>query len=46
MSRLEELIQQHCPNGVEYVRFVDYANVLYGYPFIITLHNPKSVIFP
>ena len=33
MSRLNELIQQYCPDGVEYVRFVDYANVLYGYPF-------------
>jgi len=33
MSKIEELIQHYCPEGVEYVKFVDYANVLYGCPF-------------
>lgn len=33
MNKIEELIQQYCPDGVEYVKFVDYANVLYGCPF-------------
>ena len=30
MSRIDELIQQYCPNGVEYKRIVDICNVLRG----------------
>lgn len=32
MSRLEELIQELCPDGVEFKRLVSVVNVLYGYP--------------
>ncbi len=30
---IAQLIQQYCPDGVEYVKFVDYAFVQYGCPF-------------
>ena len=33
MSKIEELIQQYCPDGVEWKKFVDFVNVQYGYPF-------------
>lgn len=32
MSRLDELIKELCPNGVEYKSLIDVADVLYGYP--------------
>lgn len=32
MSKLEELIQNHCPNGVEKKSLLEVANVLYGFP--------------
>lgn len=32
MSRLDELIQELCPDGVEYRKLTDIASVLYGYP--------------
>ena len=46
MSKLEELIQQYCPDGVEYVRFVDYANVLYGCPFNAAQFTNDSSYIP
>lgn len=46
MSKLEELIQQYCPDGVEYVRFVDYANVLYGCPFDASKFTDDSAYIP
>ena len=46
MSKLEELIQQYCPDGVEYVRFVDYANVLYGCPFDAAQFTNDSSYIP
>ena len=46
MSKLEELIQKYCPDGVEYVRFVDYANVLYGCPFDAALFTNDSSFIP
>ena len=33
MSKLQELIDRLCPNGVEYHQLTSVANVLYGYPF-------------
>lgn len=33
MSRLKELIERLCPDGVEYHKLISVANVLYGYPF-------------
>ena len=32
MSRLDELIQEYCPDGVEYVKLIDVSNILYGFP--------------
>lgn len=46
MSKLEELIEQYCPDGVEYVRFVDYANVLYGCPFNAAQFTNDSSYIP
>lgn len=46
MSKLDELIQQYCPDGVEYVRFVDYANVLYGCPFNAAQFTNDSSYIP
>lgn len=46
MSKLEKLIQQYCPDGVEYVRFVDYANVLYGCPFNAAQFTNDSSYIP
>ena len=46
MSNLEELIEQYCPDGVEYVRFVDYANVLYGCPFNAAQFTNDSSYIP
>lgn len=42
MSRIEELIKQKCPNGVEYFPLLTVANVLYGYPCDASLFNTKS----
>ncbi|MDU7032852.1 MAG: restriction endonuclease subunit S [Finegoldia magna] len=42
MSRLEELIQELCPNGVEYKKLTDVANVLYGYPCDATMFNEEN----
>ena len=33
MSKLQELINRLCPNGVDYSKLIDVANVLYGFPF-------------
>lgn len=33
MSKLKELIERLCPNGVEYHKLTSVANILYGYPF-------------
>lgn len=46
MSKLEKLIQQYCPDGVEYVRLVDYANVLYGCPFDATQFTDDNSFIP
>ena len=46
MSKLERLIQQYCPDGVEYVRLVDYANVLYGCPFDATQFTDDNSFIP
>lgn len=46
MSKLEKLIQQYCPDGVEYVRLVDYVNVLYGCPFDATQFTDDNSFIP
>ena len=42
MSRLDELIQELCPDGVEYKKLTDVANVLYGYPCDATMFNEAN----
>lgn len=42
MSRIEELIKEKCPDGVEYFPLLTVANVLYGYPCDASLFNTKS----
>ena len=46
MSKLERLIQQYCPDGVEYVRLADYVNVLYGCPFDATQFTDDNSFIP
>ena len=46
MSRLEELIQQLCPEGVEYSKLVDVSDILYGYPCDATKFNDDNVGLP
>ena len=41
MSKLDELIQQYCPNGVEYVKIKDYFTRLKGTP--ITAGKMKEI---
>ena len=42
MSKLEELIKEFCPNGVEYKKLTDIASVLYGYPCDAALFNESG----
>ena len=42
MSKIEELIKKLCPNGVEYKKLTDVANVLYGYPCDATMFNEAN----
>ena len=42
MSKIEELIKKLCPNGVEYRKLTDVANVLYGYPCDATMFNEAN----
>lgn len=32
MSKLDELIQKYCSNGVKYKKLIDVADILYGFP--------------
>lgn len=32
MGRLEDLLQEYCPNGVKYKKLIDVADILYGFP--------------
>ena len=41
MSRLDELIQEYCPDGVEYVKIKDYFTRLRGTP--ITAGKMKEI---
>ena len=46
MGRIDDLIQQCCPEGVEYVKFVDYANVQYGCAFDATKFTDDNSYIP
>ena len=46
MGRIDNLIQKYCPNGVEYVKFVDYANVQYGCAFDATKFTDDNSYIP
>lgn len=42
MSRIEELIKEKCPDGVEYCTLLSVANILYGYPCDASLFNTEK----
>ena len=48
MTKLEQLIQDLCPNGVKMVKLGDVANIQYGFPFNASLFtdekNEKPII--
>ena len=46
MSNLEQLIQEFCPDGVEYCKLVDVCNILYGYPCDATKFNDNRMGLP
>lgn len=46
MNRVEELIQQLCPNGVEWKKLIDVAFVQYGYPFNAKLFSDDISLIP
>ena len=46
MSRLEELIAELCPNGVEYRKLIEVADILYGYPFASNLFSEEPMGMP
>ena len=46
MNRLDELIAELCPNGVEYKFLLDVANALYGYPCDATQFNEEGIGLP
>ena len=46
MSRLDELIAELCPDGVEYRYILEVADVLYGYPCDATKFNDVEIGIP
>ncbi|MCD8373943.1 MAG: restriction endonuclease subunit S [Oscillospiraceae bacterium] len=46
MSKLDELIRELCPNGVEHKKLLSVANVLYGYPCNASLFNTEGQGIP
>lgn len=46
MSKIEDLIKQYCPNGVECRKLVDITNILYGYPFNSKLFTEDDRYIP
>lgn len=46
MSNLEKMIKELCPKGVEYVKLLSVADVLYGYPCDASKFNTDGVGTP
>ena len=46
MSKLDELINELCPDGIMYVSLLDVANVLYGYPCDASKFNTDGMGLP
>lgn len=46
MSKLQQLINRLCPNGVEFSRLTTVANILYGYPFNSKLFSEDNTFIP
>lgn len=46
MFKLEELIQQLCPDGVEYNKLTDVADVMYGFPCDASKFNENKIGIP
>lgn len=46
MSKLDKMIKELCPDGVENVKLVDVAYILYGCPFDATLFSEDDSFIP
>jgi len=46
MNTIKQLIEKYCPDGVEYKKLIDVANVLYGFPFVSKLFTDDSSFIP
>lgn len=46
MNRIEEMIRELCPKGVEYLKLVNVCKVQYGYPFEAALFTDDNTYIP
>ena len=46
MNRIERMLQELCPEGVEYMKLIDVAEILYGYPFDAKLFTKDNQYIP
>ncbi len=46
MNKIEKLIKELCPNGVEWKKLIDVANVLYGFPCDSNMFTEDSQYIP
>ena len=46
MAKIDELLKELCPDGVELVKFTDYANVQYGFAFDAKKFTEDPVYLP
>ena len=48
MSKLDDLIQEFCPNGIEYKKLLDVAEIVYGccQEFRVTYYQGGEGIIP
>ena len=46
MNKIERMLQELCPEGVEYKKLIDVAEILYGYPFDAKLFTEDNQYIP
>lgn len=46
MNKIEQMVKEMCPGGVEKVKLVQYCNVLYGFPFESQYFSEDSSLMP
>ena len=46
MNKIERMLQELCPEGVEYKKLIDVAEILYGYPFDANLFTEDNQYIP